>query len=44
MEFALWTAEIVAEVILFSLAGVFWIGFVVLALGILALLARRAAA
>lgn len=44
MEFALWTAEILAEGILFALAGVFWIGFAVLALGILALLFRRAAA
>lgn len=44
MEFALWTVETVVGAILFGLAGVFWIGFAVLALVILALLIQRAAA
>lgn len=42
MEFALFTAALVADVILFSLTGVFWIGLVVLTLGILYLLSRLA--
>lgn len=32
MEFAVFTAALVADVILFSLTGVFWIGLVVLVL------------
>lgn len=44
MDFALWTAAFVADVIFLSLTGVFWIGLVVLAIAVLGLFARRSAA